>query len=83
NQLRGGIQMDMENNVKMSDQYGSELLLLNKILPTEEWLAMIDAVTPEDVQRVAGELLDPKRLRLAIIGPDPTAAENRFKELLS
>ncbi|HSX48368.1 MAG TPA: pitrilysin family protein, partial [Candidatus Nanoarchaeia archaeon] len=46
NQLRGGIQMDMENNVKMSDQYGSELLLLNKILPTEEWLAMIDAVTP-------------------------------------
>lgn len=83
NQLRGAMQMDMENNVKMSDQNGSELLLLNKILPTEEWLAMIDAVTPEAVQRVAAELLEPARLRLAIIGPDPATAENKFKELIS
>jgi predicted Zn-dependent peptidase len=47
--------------------------------PTEV-LAGIDAVTAEDVQRVAGELITGDALRLAVIGPFDDA--DRFENLL-
>jgi predicted Zn-dependent peptidase len=46
----------------------------------EEVLADIDAVTAEDVQRVAHELITSDQLRLAVIGPFDDAA--RFESLL-
>ncbi len=46
----------------------------------EEVLAGLDAVTGEDVQRVARDLLRDERLRLAVIGPFDDAA--RFEALL-
>jgi predicted Zn-dependent peptidase len=46
----------------------------------EEVLAGIEAVTAEDVQRVAQELIDDRALRLAVIGPFEDA--DRFEQLL-
>ena len=46
----------------------------------EEVLAGVDAVTAEDVQRVAQDVIADERLRLALIGPFDDAA--RFEELL-
>jgi predicted Zn-dependent peptidase len=46
----------------------------------EEVLAGIEAVTAEDVQRVAQELIDDKAMRLAVIGPFDDA--DRFEKLL-
>jgi predicted Zn-dependent peptidase len=46
----------------------------------EEVLAGVEAVTAEDVQRVAQELIDDKALRLAVIGPFEDAG--RFEQLL-
>jgi predicted Zn-dependent peptidase len=46
-----------------------------------EVLAGLDAVTAEDVQRVARELVVQDRLRLALIGPFDDA--ERFEKLLS
>ena len=47
----------------------------------DDVLRELDAVTAEDIQRVAGDLLDGKRLYLAVVGPfdDPT----RFEKLLA
>jgi predicted Zn-dependent peptidase len=45
-----------------------------------EVLAGVDAVTAEDVQRVAGNLIADDRLRLALIGPFDDDA--RFEKLL-
>jgi predicted Zn-dependent peptidase len=45
-----------------------------------EVLAELDKVTGDDVQRVAGDLIDSKRLRLALIGPFDDA--DRFEKLL-
>ena len=45
-----------------------------------EVLAELDKVTGDDVQRVAGDLIDSKRLRLALIGPFDDA--ERFEKLL-
>jgi predicted Zn-dependent peptidase len=46
----------------------------------EEVLAGVDAVTGEDVQRVARDLIDDEKLRIALIGPFDDAA--RFEKLL-
>ena len=43
-------------------------------------LAGLDAVTADDVQRVAKDLLAPEKLRFAAIGPFEDEA--RFEELL-
>jgi predicted Zn-dependent peptidase len=45
-----------------------------------EVLAELDKVTGDDVKRVAGDLIDAKRLRLALIGPFDDA--DRFEKLL-
>jgi predicted Zn-dependent peptidase len=47
----------------------------------EEVLAALDAVTAEDVQRVAADLIRDEALRLAVIGPFDDA--DRFEQLLS
>jgi predicted Zn-dependent peptidase len=47
----------------------------------EAVLAGLEAVTAEDVQRVAGELIADEALRLAVIGPFEDAA--RFEKLLT
>jgi predicted Zn-dependent peptidase len=47
----------------------------------EEVLAGVEAVTAEDVQRVAQELIDDGALRLAVIGPFDDPA--RFDALLA
>jgi predicted Zn-dependent peptidase len=46
----------------------------------EEVLAALDRVTGDDVARVAQDLIDEKRLRLAVIGPFDDA--DRFEKLL-
>jgi predicted Zn-dependent peptidase len=46
----------------------------------EDVLAGLDAVTREDISRVAAELITPERMRLAVIGPFDDPA--RFEQLL-
>jgi predicted Zn-dependent peptidase len=55
--------------------------VLERRLPDpDEALGMLDAVTAEEVARVATDLLEPGRLRLAVIGPFDDAT--RFEPLL-
>jgi predicted Zn-dependent peptidase len=55
-------------------------VLENRAPDPEEVLAGVDAVTGEDVQRVARDLIDDEKLRLALIGPFDDA--ERFEKLL-
>jgi len=55
-------------------------VLEGETVDPKEVLAELDKVTGEDVQRVAGDLIDDKRLRLALIGPFDDA--DRFEKLL-
>jgi len=45
-------------------------------------VALVDAVTSQDIQRVAQFCFAPAWRRLAIIGPDDTYQAERFGELL-
>jgi predicted Zn-dependent peptidase len=55
-------------------------VLEGQTVDPKEVLAELDKVTGEDVQRVARDLIDDKRLRLALIGPFDDAS--RFEKLL-
>jgi predicted Zn-dependent peptidase len=82
-QLVAGLEMSLESNGNIADRIGTQLALLGDVRPIEETIARIEAVTPEDVQRVAGVMLAPERLRFAIIAPEPEAAANHFVEYVS
>ncbi|HUP33295.1 MAG TPA: hypothetical protein VM184_09710, partial [Gaiellaceae bacterium] len=56
-------------------------VLEGRALEPAEALAGLDAVTAEDVQRVAGELLADRALNLALVGPFDDA--ERFERLLA
>jgi predicted Zn-dependent peptidase len=61
--------------------FGLRKEVLEQRLPDpDEVLAGIDAVTTEDLSRVAGELISADRLRLAVIGPFDDAS--RFEPFL-
>jgi predicted Zn-dependent peptidase len=63
-------------------QFGLRREVLEKqIEEPDEVLRELDAVTTEDVQRVARDLLDGRQLYLAIVGPFDDAA--RFEKLLT
>jgi predicted Zn-dependent peptidase len=56
-------------------------VLEGKALEPDELLAQIDAVTAEDVQRVARDLIAKEKLHLAVIGPFDD--ESRFQDVLA
>lgn len=71
---RGRIQLRMEDTRSVAGWLGSQELLLNRILTVDDVVARIDAVTRDDVLRVAGDLLRPERATIAAVGPfDGTA----------
>ena len=52
-QLRGGFLLGLESSSGRMQSIGRSTLLLNRLTPTEETLAKIEAVTPQDVWNVA------------------------------
>lgn len=83
NQVRGGLEMAMESNGAVADRSGTQILLLGSVRTVDQVLADIDAVTPAQITSVAAEMLQPNRLRLGIISPEPDAAIEAFTKLTS
>jgi predicted Zn-dependent peptidase len=66
---RGRIALSLEDTHSVASWLGGQEALLGRVRELDDTLARINAVTREDVQRVARELFDDAWLRLAIIGP--------------
>jgi predicted Zn-dependent peptidase len=58
-------------------------VLENKATEPEEILEQLDAVTAEDVQRVAQHVIGQNALNLAVIGPFEQDQQERFQKLLT
>jgi predicted Zn-dependent peptidase len=58
-------------------------VLEGEVAEPEEVLAGLDAVTAEDVQRVAQDLISDDKLNLALIGPFEQTEQERFEKLLA
>jgi predicted Zn-dependent peptidase len=79
--MKGRLLLRMEDTRAVSSWTGAQDLLRNSIMTVEEVVGFIDAVTIEDLRRVANQLFVKDRLRLAIVGP--YRSEGRFASLLS
>ena len=82
-QITAGLEMSLESNGSIADRIGTQLVLLGNVKPIEETIAEIEAVTAADVQRVAGVMLAPDKLRLAVIAPEPDAVAKHFVDYLA
>ncbi|MGN6175188.1 MAG: M16 family metallopeptidase [Streptosporangiaceae bacterium] len=67
-QLRGSIVLSLEDPSSRMSRLGKAELVYPRLEPVEEILASIEAVTHDDVRRVAAEILDQSKV-LAVVGP--------------
>jgi len=78
--IKGKTILRMESSDAQANFYANQELFENKILTLEEKFAKIEAVTAEDIQRVAKDIFKPEKLNLALIGPHKNKA--KFQRLL-
>ena len=77
---KGRLLLRMEDTRAVSAWLGGQQLLLGKVNSIDDAIAEMEAVTLEDVQRVARELLVGERLHMAMVGP--YRSDKRFARLL-
>ncbi len=80
--IRGSILLGFEGTHQVASWLGSQESLRNKIIDIDEMIAQVDAVTSQDIQRVAQFCFAPAWRRLAIIGPDDPHKAEHFGKLL-
>ncbi len=81
--VRGSILLSLEGTLQAASWLGSQECLYNRVRDVDEVIALLDAVTVEDIQRVAQACFVPEWRRLAIIGPDETRQAPYFEQLLA
>jgi predicted Zn-dependent peptidase len=67
--VKGRLVLGMEDSGAVAAWYGQQALLLDEILSLDDVLTAYDAVTDEDIQRVAQTLFTDDQLQLAAVGP--------------
>lgn len=60
-QLKGGFILGQESAYNRMNSMGGNMALMNRVITTDETIRRIEAVTPEDVRRVAAETLGAPR----------------------
>ena len=78
--FKGRIWLRMEDSRSVSGWMGSQEIMTGEILTIDAVIAIIDAITTEELRQVAGNLLVGDKLRLAAVGPiDP---DGNWEDLL-
>jgi predicted Zn-dependent peptidase len=77
---KGRLMLRMEDTRNVSGWIGGQELLTGQVRSIEEAVAEMDAVTLEDLQRVAREIIVPARMHLAVVGP--YRSDKKFAVLL-
>jgi predicted Zn-dependent peptidase len=80
-QVKGGMLLGLEDTWSVASRNGSHILRYDAVIPVEQVVAEIEAVTQEDVLRVAQRLIRTDALSLALIGP--YSDEDSFRSLLT
>jgi len=77
---KGRLLLRMEDSRSVAGWMGGQEILTGRILSIDEVVSIIDAITTEELQPLAQELLVGEKLRLAIVGPVPP--DEPLEELL-
>jgi predicted Zn-dependent peptidase len=67
--ISGGLELRMDDTRHVASWIGGQEALHDRVLTLEEALAAVDAVTAEDIARVASDLIRDDGLRLAAVAP--------------
>lgn len=78
--IKGRMILSLEDTYNVAAMYGQKMLFQNEMLSVEDYIEKIEAVTVQDIQKLAKELFMQKSLNLALIGPFK-AEETYFKAL--
>jgi predicted Zn-dependent peptidase len=80
-QLKGNYILGMESTSSRMTALGKAELLLGRAIPPAEILSMMDATTPEMVQRVIEKVFQPDTIAAALVGPEDItkAVKTQFK----
>ena len=77
---KGRLLLRMEDTRAVSDWLGAQELLLGRVRSVDEVTELLDAVTADDVQRIARQTFAGEGLNLALVGP--FRSEGPFARLL-
>lgn len=69
NQIKGGLLLGLESMGNRMVQMGKSQIYFGRVIPVEEILRKVEAVTQSDVAEIADEVLDPDGFCLTLIGP--------------
>jgi len=78
--IKGRTILDLEESSSVADWYGRQQLLINKTETPEQIFAKIDKISTADIQRLAHQIFQTKKINLALIGPFKD--EKEFSKLL-
>lgn len=67
--IRGRLALRSESTNFLAEHFGVQFILDQELMPFEEYLKQIDAVTVEDVMAVAKDLFRREKYNLQLIGP--------------
>lgn len=79
--ISGKMVLGLEDSQSVAQYFGMKQLLMNQIESPDEVIEKLRAVTLEDVNRVAKDVIKPGELRFAIIGPYKD--KQMFEQLMS
>ena len=68
--LKGGVLLSLESTTNRMMRIANSMLYYDKIFSVEDYLAKIDRITTEDIQRTANDLLDDSKLIKVILKSD-------------
>ena len=77
---RGRMLLRMEDSRSVAMWMGGQEMLTGSVRTVEEVMEQIDAVSTDDIERVAADLIREEKLNLAIVGP--YRSDRRFLNLL-
>jgi predicted Zn-dependent peptidase len=78
---KGRLLLQLEGTNSLASWLGGQELLTDRILEVEEIVSAIDAVTAEDVRRIARQTYAEQALQMAVVGP--FESEDSFLPLIS
>lgn len=68
-QVKGGMLLSLEDTWSVASRNGSHQQRYGRVIPVEQVVAEVEAVTRADLLRVAGRVLREDAMHLAVIGP--------------
>jgi predicted Zn-dependent peptidase len=78
---KGRLMLRMEDTRSVAGWIGGQELLLDRIRTVDEVVSILDAVSSDDLQRIARDILRPDGICFVMVGP--SRKEKRLQKLLS